>query len=160
MLQPPRIWRINNQMVRNELGSRVNSFRVTTRSWQRLVSWFLGSRQTTQEIQCPSAHKMEGLGFSFFKLCLNAQYCHEKVLVGTWASLLLMSSCGWQKRETQKFLSLGPFSPFWLKMITQLFYITRARRRRETNGCIAQTSFIKDYSEHGLIRLCRLLLSL
>lgn len=137
MLQPLRIWRVNNQTVGNELGARVNPFRVTTCSWQRLASLFLGSRLTTQPYAPNSAHKCSWNGrfgffafcfLLFFKLCLNAQYCHEKVLVGTLASLLLMGSCGWQKYKTQKFWSLGPIRPFWLKMITQLFCITRARQ--------------------------------
>lgn len=137
MLQPLRIWRVNNQTVGNELGTRVNPFRVTTCSWQRLASWSLGSRQTTQPNSAHKCSRNGRFGFFafcfllFFKLCLNAQYCHEKVLVGTCASLLLMGSCGWQKYKTQKFRSLGPICPFWLKMITQLFCITRARQKRD-----------------------------
>lgn len=71
-------------MIGNELGSRANSFRVTTRSWPRLASWcFFDRGELLSQIQGTSAHKMAGLGF--FKLRLNVQHCHEKALVGTLA---------------------------------------------------------------------------
>lgn len=80
-------------MVGNELGSRVNSFRVTTRSWQRLASQYvLIKANDSAKFSAPGLTKWQV--WVFVKLCLNAQHCHEKALVRTFALLLLMSSWG------------------------------------------------------------------
>lgn len=42
---------------------------------------------------------------AFCRLCLNALHCHEKALVGTVASFLLMSSCGRRELKPREFLS-------------------------------------------------------
>lgn len=130
-------------MAGNERGSRLNGAKqyASGKDWPPV--W---STESLSQIHRTSAHKSRDRFLSFFffysfRLCLNAQYCHEKMLVGTFASFLLMSSCGWQKHKTRELLSLSPLSLFWFKMITKPHFETRASWRGETNGFISQTSF-------------------
>lgn len=154
-------WMVNSQIVGNGPDSRFNLFRVITCSWQRRASWFYWSRWMLSQIQCINAHKSTESNFLSFKLCLNAQYCHKKVLVEYlllsywWASVDDRNSS--EKFKAQKLLSPSVHSGLrWLHS----HFIVWVSLVGETNGFTSHASFIKDYSKHRVICICTILFSL
>lgn len=84
---------VNSRVGGNELGSG-----LTESNNNKLLALLALIRRSTEPNswhKCAHIHGRVSLSlFFFFWLCLNALYCHEKALVGTVASFLLMSSCG------------------------------------------------------------------